>query len=174
MGIGTLAISLALVVFIIVTIFSPRWREWLHARMGVHGTTISLAIVAASLVGSLFYSEVAGFAACFICWIVRFLVYPQMILLGLHLYRPHQRLLIISFVMSILAAVASTYQLWLQYGGTSIINCALIPGLGNCETEYFRIFGYITIASMSLLSTIALAVCEGVALRRKHWAKLVN
>ncbi len=171
MGVGTLAINLALIIFILVTIFSAQWREWLHERVGTHGVTVALSIVAASIVGSLFYSQVAGFAACFLCWLIRFLIYPQIVLLGIYLYRPHHRLLTISFVMSVFAAVVSAYQVSLQSGGAAIINCGLIQSLGSCETKYFEIFGYITIASMSLLSTVALAVCEGVALHRKHWVK---
>ena len=173
MGVGTILINLALVVFIIATLYSARWREWLHERVGSHGVTVALSIVAASIVGSLFYSEVAGFGACFLCWIIRILIYPQAILLGIYLYKPRHWLLTTSFVMSVLAAVVSAYQVSLQSGGAALINCGLIEALGNCETEYFRIFGYITIASMSILSTTALAICEGVALHRKHWMKRV-
>ena len=169
MAVGTLLIHIALIVFIGVTIFSARWREWLHERVGSHGVNISLAIVAASLVGSLFYSEVAGFSACLLCWIIRVLVYPQLLLLGAYLYKPQRRLLWITFVMSVLATVVSAYQVSLQSGGAAIINCAIVQSLGSCETEYFRVFGYVTIASMSLLSTAALAVCQGVVLHRKHW-----
>jgi disulfide bond formation protein DsbB len=79
MAVGTIALHVALVIFILVTLLSARWREWLHERVGRHGVLVSLIIVAASLVGSLFYSEVAGFAACIICWLIRVLVYPQLI-----------------------------------------------------------------------------------------------
>jgi disulfide bond formation protein DsbB len=169
MGIGTLVLHLALVVFIVGTLASPTWREWLHERLGRHGTIVSFTIVAASLVGSIFYSEVAGFAACLLCWVVRALVYPQLIVLGAYLYKPRHWLLTVALVMSSLATLVSLYQMYLQFGGTSIVNCDVIPSLGSCSVEYFRIFGYITLATMSVTSTLALVVCQAVTLHRKHW-----
>ena len=171
MGAGTILIHAALAAFILVTIFSAQWREWLHAHVGRHGVTVSLAIVGASLVGSLFYTQVAGFSACLLCWIIRFLVFPQVLTLGVYLYKPQRWLLVLSFVMSVLATIVGAYQISIQSGGAPLINCAFIQSLGSCETEYFRIFGYITIASMSMITTAALAICQGVSLHRKHWVK---
>ncbi len=171
MGAGTLLLSVLLVVFIVVTLFNLRWREWLHERVGTHGAVVSLGIIAASLVGSLFYSEVAGFSACLICWLIRAMTYPQLILLGWYLYGPknHRWLMTAALVMSSIAAALSLYQVLLQLGVAPDVGCSLTPSLGSCETEYFRIFGYITIATMSIISTLALVVCQAVTLHRKHW-----
>jgi disulfide bond formation protein DsbB len=171
MAVGTIALHVALVIFILVTLLSARWREWLHERVGRHGVLVSLIIVAASLVGSLFYSEVAGFAACIICWLIRVLVYPQLILLGVYYYKPRRWLLIVALVMSVTATLAGAYQIALQSGGAAYINCGIVESLGSCETEYFKIFGYVTIAVMSMLSTAALSVCQAVSLHRKHFIK---
>lgn len=173
MGVGTLVINLALIIFIIGTFVSPVWREWLHEKVGSHGALVSFGILAASLVGSLFYSEVAGFAACIVCWVIRILLYPQIVLVGAYLYKPRRWLMVTSLVMSIGAFVSAIYLVYLQYGGSAIINCGLFASLGSCETEYFRIFGYVTIATMTLVSTAALVVCQAVSLHRKHYLKQV-
>lgn len=171
MGLGTVFLSIALILFTIVTLFDLRWREWLHERVGTHGALVSIIIVAASLVGSLFYSEVAGFSACLICWLVRLFVYPQLILLGWYLYGPknHRWLLTTSLVMSSIATLLSIYLVLLQMGVTPNVGCSLVPSLGSCVTQYFRIYGYITLATMSLISSAALVVCQAVTLHRKHW-----
>ena len=174
MGAGTIIVHLALVVFIVGTLASRGWKEWLHERVGSHGVLVSLIIVGASLVGSLFYSEVAGFTACLICWIVRGLIYPQLITLGAYWYKPRRWLLGLSLAMSIGATLASAYQVYLQYGGASLINCQIVQSFGSCETEYFRIFGYVTIAIMSLTASLALVVSQAVALHRKHWLSPAN
>jgi len=168
MGVGTIALHIALVLFIIVTLCSPKWRQWLHGHMGRHGVAVSLGIVGASLIGSLFYSQVAGFAACLLCWIIRFLVYPQLITLGAYFHKPKRWLLLTSLVMSSAAAVVSAYQIFLQAGGAAIVNCQVIQSLGSCETEYFRIFGYVNIAVMSLTAALALVVCQAVSLHHNH------
>jgi len=176
MGMGTALISFLLVVFIVVTIFDLRWREWLHERLGTHGALVSLGIIIASLVGSLFYSEVAGFSACLICWLVRAMVYPQIILLGWYLYGPknHRWLMTTALVMSGIATLLSIYLVLLQFGVAPDVGCSLVPSLGSCETQYFRIFGYVTLATMSLISSAALVVCQAVTLHRKHWIKPKN
>lgn len=169
MSIGTVVLHLALLVFIVGTFISPVWREWLHERVGRHGALVALGIVAMSLVGSLFYSMVAGFSACIVCWIVRAFMYPQIIALAAYYHKPHRWMLITSLVMSIGATLASVYQVLLLSGGTIATICGAIPGLGDCTVEYFRIFGYINIATMSLTAAVALVVCQAVALHRKHW-----
>lgn len=171
MGVGTLVLNVALIVFIAVTLGSARWREWLHEHIGTHGATVALGMIAASIVGSLFYSEVAGFSACIICWVIRGLLYPQIILLGTYVYKPRRWLMVASLVMSSLAAVASIYLVYLQYGGQALVNCSAFASLGSCEVEYFRIFGYVTIATMTLTTTLALVVCQAVSLHRKHWLR---
>jgi disulfide bond formation protein DsbB len=171
MSVGTVLLHFALIVFIAVTLFSPRLREWLHERIGSHGVMVSLAIVAASLVGSLFYSMVAGFSACLLCWIVRAMLYPQLVPLVAYLHRPRRWMLVVSLVMSSLATLASAYQVLLQFSNTVSTLCASVPGLGDCQVEYFRIWGYINIATMSLVASAALVVCQAVALHRKHWLK---
>lgn len=170
-GAGTILLNVLLVVFIVVTLFDLRLREWLHERVGTHGTLVALGIVSASLVGSLFYSQVAGFSACLICWLIRAMLYPQIVLLAWYLYGPknHRWLMTVSLIMSIFATALSLYQILLQVGAAPDIGCSLVPSLGSCETEYFRIFGYINIASMSLISSLALVVCQAVTLHRKHW-----
>lgn len=178
MGVGTILINVLLIVFIIVTLFNLRWREWLHERVGTHGTLVSLGIITASIIGSLFYSNIAGFSACLICWLVRAFVYPQLILLGWYLYGPknHRWLMTTSLIMSSVATLLSMYLILLQIGFAPDVGCSLTPSLGSCETEYFRIFGYINIASMSLISSLALVVCQAVTLHRKHWlpAKMMH
>jgi len=169
MGIGTLGLHLALVAFILVTLLSANWREWLHEKVGSHGIWVSFVIVAASLVGSLFYSMVAGFSACLLCWVVRAFIYPQLVTLGAYFYKPHRWMLVVSLIGSIGATLVSSYQVVLQFSESTSTLCGLIPGLGDCQVEYFRIFGYVNIAVMSLTASLALVAAQVVVLHRKHW-----
>lgn len=169
MSTGTVLLHVGLIVFIVATLVSPRPREWLHERVGSHGTMVAISIVVASVVGSLFYSMVAGFSACFVCWIVRALLYPQLVPLLAYLHQPRRWMLMVSLVMSIGATVASLYQVLLQFSDVVASICGSIPGLGDCTVEYFRIWGYINIATMSLTASAALVVCQFVTLHRKHW-----
>ncbi len=130
---------------------------------------VSIGIVVASIVGSLFYSVTAGFSACFVCWIVRALIYPQIVPLLAYLHQPRRWMLVASLVMSVGATFASLYQVLLQFSDVVASICGSIPGLGDCTVEYFRIWGYINIATMSLTASAALVVCQVVTLHRKHW-----
>lgn len=169
MSAGTVLLHAGLLVFIVGTLVSPRWREWLHERIGSHGVLVAFGIVAASLVGSLFYSMVAGFSACLLCWVVRALLYPQLAILAGYLHKPHRWMLVLSLVFSIAAAAVSAYQVALQFSDIGSTLCSVVPGLGDCKVEYFRIWGYINIATMSLTASLALVVAQAIALRRKHF-----
>src|SRR3989338_4029041 len=44
---------------------------------------LSFLVALAAVAGSLFYSEIAGFEPCKLCWFQRIFMYPQVVLLGL-------------------------------------------------------------------------------------------
>ncbi len=164
----TILAQIGLVLFIIATLNSAKLREWLHERVGKHGVLFMLTIVGASIVGSLFYSNVAGFAACLLCWIQRGLMYPQIILFGWYLYRPRRGLLDVALVMTILGLIVSGYHIILENGGAELVPCTATLAV-SCTTKYVNIFGYVTIPTMSFTVFAALLTTLIIVLHRKHW-----
>src|SRR3989344_7888308 len=57
------------------------WAEKLLETVRAWWRPISFIIVLGAFFGSLFYSEIAGFSPCSLCWYLRIFIYPQIILL---------------------------------------------------------------------------------------------
>lgn len=174
-GALTAITQLLLIIFILCTLLSASWREWLHERLGTHGALLGLTFVGASILGSLFFSEVAGLPACFLCIIERFLMYPQILLFGWYLYgrgagRTHRGFLYAALALSIVGVIVSGYHVLLENGfAREIVDCQVLGSGISCTIKYLELFGYLTIPIMSLTVFSALLLMSIVVLHRKHW-----
>lgn len=170
-GAFTAVAQVAIMLFIVATLFNPTLKEWLHERLGRHGVLVALTLIGGSIVGSLFLSDIAGFAACFLCWVQRVLMYPQIILFGWYLYKPKRLLLDIALWMTGLGILVAGYQILLENGlAGELVPCEAVLSLtASCATKYINLFGYLTIPVMSFTVFVALLSILIVVLRRKHW-----
>jgi disulfide bond formation protein DsbB len=101
---------------------------------------------------SLFYSEIAGFEPCKLCWLQRIFIYPQIFILGLALLKKDYKIVDYGMTLTIAGGLISLYHNYIYYGGTSIFPCNAF-GLGiSCTRRYVFEFGFVTIPLMSLTS----------------------
>lgn len=169
-GALTALMQVALVAFVIATFASARLREWLHERLGRHGVLVGLTLVGASILGSLFFSEVANLPACFLCLVERALMYPQIVLFGWYLYKPHRGILFGALALSVAGFLVSLYQVALENKIVAdVVSCETLGSGVSCGFKYFELFGYLTIPVMSLSVFAALLTILVVVLHRKHW-----
>lgn len=122
-----------------------------------YGNGMKLAFVVAlvATLGSLFYSEVAGFEPCKLCWFQRIFMYPPAVLLGLALIKKDYQLTIYPTVLALIGGAISLYHNYEYFGGVSLIPCPPF-GLGTttCTRVLVLEFGYITIPMMALTAFI--------------------
>ena len=79
LGQGILAICLVSVVFA-----RKKMTNWpLYRYVAERAICLSFFLALAATLGSLFYSEIAGFEPCKLCWLQRIFMYPQAVLLGI-------------------------------------------------------------------------------------------
>lgn len=108
--------------------------------------------------GSLFFSEVAKFNPCVLCWYQRILMYPIPLLLYLAILKNQQK--IISFyiiTMSFIGALIALYHYSLQVlPFSSPLLCS--SEAVSCVKNYRFYFGYITIPMMSLTAFILIII----------------
>ena len=103
--------------------------------------------------GSLFFSEIAGYSPCKLCWYQRILMYPQVLLIGLALWIKDNKIIRYILPMSIIGALIAGYHYLLQIGIiTTNLPCSTVGYSSSC-TEFFILeYGYITIPMMSLIA----------------------
>jgi disulfide bond formation protein DsbB len=136
--------------------------------VGRHSIWLAFTVCAASIAGSIFYSSIAGFAPCELCWWQRIFLYPQAILLAIAYFTDDEHIHKYIIALSSFGFAIAAYNVYLQFGGEGIAPCAV--GGVSCSLRYFLEFGYVTIPTMSLTAFGLLIV---IMLFRKHHKKYV-
>jgi disulfide bond formation protein DsbB len=169
----TLAANAAVVVAVVLAlaaILSRRARESVRAIVAVVGPQALLLawiVAVVTTLGSLYYSEHAGFIPCELCWYQRIVMYPLVIVLGVAWLRRDRKVWITGLVFVALGAPLSLYH-WLvervpSFASTS--SCSLdVP----CTSPWFEKLGYVTLAWMAMSSFLligTLLVCSAISLR---------
>lgn len=114
-----------------------------------HGLLLAFFVSLAATLGSLFFSEIAKYPPCELCWFQRIFMYPQVIILGLAAFKKDFKIITYTISLSAIGLVISAYHNYIYYLSAikPITSCK--PGV-SCTTKYFATFGYITIPMMAL------------------------
>ncbi|MDA1208453.1 MAG: disulfide bond formation protein B [bacterium] len=111
-----------------------------------------VAIVATS--GSLFFSEMALFAPCKDCWIQRIFMYPQVVLLGIALWRKDANIAWYILALCLLGGAMSGEH-YIEQWEAMLDPIAHDPATPcdlsgvSCSATYIFEYGYITIPLMA-------------------------
>lgn len=121
-----------------------------------HGIEFAFLVALVATAGSLFFSEVAGYEPCRLCWAQRIFMYPQVILLGLAWLRKDNKIIDYALLLSVIGASISLYHNYFYYTEKVADFCGLSAAGLSCATRYFTEFGYITIPLMALTAFLSL------------------
>jgi disulfide bond formation protein DsbB len=105
-------------------------------------------VAALAMIGSLFFSEIAKFTPCTLCWYQRIAMYPLVVILGVALVKREQRAPTGSATLAAVGAVIAAYHVALEW----------IPSLGSgacdvsapCTVAWFRAFGIFSLPTLAL------------------------
>jgi disulfide bond formation protein DsbB len=110
-----------------------------------------------ALVGSLFFSEIAKFAPCLLCWYQRICMYPLVLILGIGYFKKDKGVVKYAIPLSIIGLLIGTYHYTIQMIETyfhtlppSLVPCGTIGMTASCTHNFFLIGGFITIPFMSM------------------------
>ena len=135
-----------------VLMFFPKTRNYILFFFGKHGMLLAFFVAVASLVLSLFYSDYVGYEPRKLCWYQRIFIYPQIIILGMALYRKDYKIIDYALALLFAGTVISLYHNYLSFGGSPFFNCDAFQLSVSCTKLYVFELGYITIPIMSLTS----------------------
>lgn len=147
----TILCQIGIVLLLISFIIKSKISTNIIAFFGRNALLFGFLIALVSMLGSLFYSEIAHYDPCKLCWYQRILMYPQVILLGMAYFRKDNSIINYSIVFSILGAGVALYHYLLQTGTVQeILPCAAVGYSVSCAEKFIMTFGYITIPMMAL------------------------
>jgi disulfide bond formation protein DsbB len=132
-------------------IYSRSGNNRLIKLLAEQGIAIAFFVALVATLSSLFYSQIAGFTPCNLCWYQRIFMYPQVILLGLAWLKKEKQIIDYSLILAFIGWIISLYYNYLGWGGAALTACATSSFVGiSCLRRYVFEFGYITIPLMAL------------------------
>jgi disulfide bond formation protein DsbB len=150
--IGQLAVAVAL--FAIIT-----RNEKIIVFGGRGAVLFSFVVALIATAGSLFYSEIAGFEPCKLCWFQRIFMYPQVILFGIALWKKNETLAVYnSIALSIIGGLIAGYHYLVQIGAAPALPCSAVGYSASCAQRFVMTFGYITIPMMAFTAFMLIIV----------------
>jgi disulfide bond formation protein DsbB len=134
-------------------------------RSALWGYELWLAFLVSSVAtgGSLFFSEIAGFIPCELCWYQRICMYPLSIITLLAAIRGDFRIAKYLFPLPVVGACISVYHLLVENRVVGQSNQCLVSAPGGCATKWIDEFGYITIPTLALTAFVLLIELLGLA-----------
>lgn len=153
----TLLLDVFAVAFFLLLVTPLKRRGWGKAVadfFGERAIFFSFLVALAATGGSLFYSNVAGFEPCLLCWWQRIFLYPQAILLFTAFLKKDENMRLHSIALSSIGTLIAVYHTFIQFGWQSTLPCTA-SGV-SCQVLYFLEYGYITISTMSLTTFVLL------------------
>ena len=108
-------------------------------------------VASVSAMGSLFFSYVMEFAPCVLCWYQRIFLFPLVIILVVGLFPFDKSIVKYALPLAITGWLTAAYHNLLYAGiiPESIQPCS--KGV-SCTEEYIKLFGFLSIPLLSLLS----------------------
>ena len=160
---STLGVQIASVVLLVALIAHAKFLS----RLAPYVLPFALLITFAGSALTLLYSEVFGFAPCFLCWVQRAFLYPMPLLLLLALWKQSDAARKAVLGLSVPGAIVALYQHYLQIGGESFVPCPAVPGAADCGKRLIFEFGYITFPLMAFSVFVFVFLLMLVAAKRK-------
>lgn len=148
-GFLTLLSNIVFVVVLGVIVVHAGSRTKLYNFVHKYILELLFAGIMSAVIGSLIFSEIVGFPPCDLCWYQRILLYPQAIIVLMALVRKDKTVIDYLVPLSLLGAMVSLYQSFVQWGFFlgSGIGCVSVGG--ECAKVYVMQYSYITIPFMS-------------------------
>lgn len=115
-------------------------------------------------VGSLYFSEIAKFPPCILCWYQRICMYPLVVILSIGIWKKDKNTPYFVLPLSLTGVVIAIYHNLLYYGIISESTAPCIQGI-SCTTKYIEWFGFITIPLLSLIAFLVITTLSLLYLR---------
>jgi disulfide bond formation protein DsbB len=136
--------------------------ERLRAALWGYELWVAFVVAAVATGGSLFFSEIAGFVPCELCWYQRICMYPLSLTTLLAAARADHRVARYLLPLPLVGAGVSVYHLLIENAVLAEPAACRLGGIG-CAAKWIDEFGYVTIPTLALTGFLLLAALLGLA-----------
>ena len=154
------AVVVVALVLAIAALVSPRARAAVvsfAAAVAPQSVLLAWIVATVTTLGSLYYSEHAGFVPCELCWYQRVVMYPLVIVLGVAWLRRDVQVWKTVLVFVVIGAPLSLYH-WLVERVPAFAESSSCSVTVPCTAPYFEKLGFVTLAWMAMSSFLLIGV----------------
>ena len=135
--------------FVLLVLLALAWRNGLRTALEGYELWLAFLVAAIATGGSLFFSEIAHFVPCELCWFQRICMYPLSITTLLAALANDRRVARYLLPLPLVGAGVSVYHLLIENGAIKEPSACLIGGAG-CSVKWINEFEYMTIPTLAL------------------------
>jgi hypothetical protein len=118
-------------------------------RVGPASRPMALVVAVVTTLGSLYYSEIAGYLPCELCWYQRICMYPLAAILAVGVLRKDRAVFWYAAPFVAVGAPLALYH-WLVERVPSLAESSSCSVFVPCSVPYFEELGYVTLAFMDM------------------------
>ncbi|HEX5367581.1 MAG TPA: disulfide bond formation protein B [Acidimicrobiales bacterium] len=139
---------------------AARWPREVLGTVAPVALGVAATVAVVATLGSLYYSEVADFPPCRLCWFQRIGMYPLAVVLPIATWRGDRQVRWYSLPLAVGGGLVSLYHVLverfpsLESGACDVAN--------PCSTVWVERFGYLTIPTMALSAFVLVALLHAV------------
>jgi disulfide bond formation protein DsbB len=132
----------------------PRPLDSIRSAIWGYELWLAFAVTAVATGGSLFFSEIANFIPCELCWFQRIFMYPLAIVTLLAAIANDHRVARYLLPLPVIGAGFSVYHLLVENKIVEQTNACLVSAPGGCAVKWIDEFGYVTIPVLALTAFV--------------------
>jgi disulfide bond formation protein DsbB len=119
------------------------------------GVSLAFIVAATATLGSLYFSEVAEFIPCRLCWFQRIAMYPLSVVLLVGAIRRDEAVRWYAGPLAVIGAIIAGYHTLIEWRPELDTGTCDLSG-PSCTAVWFREFGFVSLALMSLVGFLAI------------------
>jgi disulfide bond formation protein DsbB len=138
-----------------------RW-DGVVGNVGPYAYTMAWVVASLATAGSLYFSEVAGFEPCSLCWYQRIAMYPLVMLLAVAAARRERAGAFYVSAMAAIGAIVSSYHVLLEWFPS--LDSGACSVTTPCTLVWFRVFGFISLPTLALTAFVLILALMAIRL----------
>ncbi len=150
--VGVVVVTWFGLMFVVSRVSAPIGASYANLRLNIGSSAIVAAWVVAllAMVGSLYFSELANYTPCTLCWYQRIAMYPLVLILGIAAIRRDTAIRLYAIPLAAVGLGISSYHYLLEWF-PDIDAGACKVGI-PCTQVWFREFGFVSLPLLALVS----------------------
>lgn len=124
--------------------------DGLRERLSPFALAGAWVVALLAMTGSLYFSEIAHYTPCTLCWYQRIAMYPLVLILGIAAWRRDPGVRIYAIPLATIGATIAAYHYLLEWF-PSLDTGACVVGI-PCTQVWFRQFGFVSLPFLALIA----------------------